>query len=249
MAIFLTQSVTAVGIYAKASFLAAGGTAPYTYSVVAGGAGGTINSSTGMYTAPAAFNSDPLKAYDTIRVVDAAAAATTARILVGSPLLLLCDIIQNQLGLSTGRVYLWDQKIMQPNDSGLYVAISVPHCKPFANVNRQVSGGAGVLNSAQFVSMVALVDIDIISKGPTARDRKEEVLLALASNYAQQQQNANSFFIGTLPAHGAFINLSDIDGAAIPYRYKISINMQYAYEKTTAVQFFDEFELEETIDQ
>lgn len=241
MAISLTQSITAVAPRVPASFLAVGGAEPYMYSVSAGGAGGTINASTGVYTAPVSMSAEPQKLYDTIRVVDASNATTTARILVGTPLFLFCDIIQRELELADGRVYVWDQKIMQPTDSGLYVAVSMPSCKPFANVNRY-SGTVSESVANQYVSMLATVDIDIISRGVAARDRKEEVILALNSTYAQQQQEINSFYIGKLPAGSRFINLSDIDGAAIPYRYRVSVNLQYAVSKAKPIDYFDDFE-------
>lgn len=234
MAISLSQSATAVSANAPASFLAVGGSRPYTFSVLTGGAGGTINPSTGQYVAPSSLNSDPAKSYDTIHVIDASAATANATILVGNALLLFCDIIQNQMGLDNNHCYLWDQKINQPKDYSIYIAISVSHCKPFGNINQ--SGGT-IQN--KFVNMWALLDIDIISRGPAARDRKEEVILALNSQYAQQQQTLNGFKVGTLPT--GFVNLSNIDGAAIPYRFKISVAMQYAYQKTQAAQYYDTF--------
>jgi hypothetical protein len=239
-ALALTQSITALAVNLTSSFLATGGTPPYTYSVVPGGAGGSINSSSGLYTAPAVVNSNPNQLYDTVRVTDSASATANAQILVGTPLLLLCDILQSELWLAQGRVYLWDQKIMQPTDAGLYVAVSVPSCKPFANTTQPDGSGSG-LNSVQVVNMLATVDIDIISRGPDARDRKEELILALNSVYAQSQQEINSFLIGKLPAGSRFLNLSEIDGAAIPYRYKISINMQYAVTKIKPVSYYDTF--------
>lgn len=244
MILALTQSATAIAAGLTASFLANGGSAPYVYAVLPGGAGGTINPTTGVYTAPAAATSDPASAYDTVQVVDNTLATTTAQILVGTPLLLLCEILQKELGLVQGRVYIWDQKIMQPTDSGLYVAVSVPSCRPFGNVNRVASNGG--LESQQFVTMQATVTIDAISRGPAARDQKELIILALGSTYAEQQQEANSFLIGRLPAAGRFINLSEVDGAAIPYRYQISINMQYAVSKSSQVPYFDQFQAAQT---
>lgn len=237
MSLAIGQTLTAIGPNLTASFLATGGVAPYVYSVIPGGAGGSIDSSTGLYTAPATVPSNPAQLNDTIQVTDSTSATATTSILVGNPLLLFSDIIQNQLGLDSNHCYLWDQKIFQPTDSGLYVAISVIRCKPFANVNEHASG-----DSNQYLSMYAVLDIDIISRGPAARDRKEEVLLALNSDYSELQQEANSFSIGRLAAGGQFINLSNIDGSAIPYRYKISVAMQYAYIKSTATPYFDTFE-------
>jgi len=239
MSLSLAQTLTAIGPGLTSSFLVAGGTGPYTYSVRPNGAGGTINSS-GLYTAPASVGETPQTLYDTIQVVDSTTPtplSATATILVGTPLLLFCEIIQNQLGLAQGRVYLWDQKVFQPTDSGLYVAVSVPSCKPFAN-NTSYDGNG---NAIQSVNMLATVDIDIISRGPAARDQKEQVMLALMSDYSQLQQTANSFLIAKLPPGSRFLNLSNIDGAAIPYRYKISVNMQYFVTKTQATPYYNTF--------
>lgn len=237
MTLSVSQSVTALGPLIPASFLASGGTDPYTYSVLPGGAGGVIDPDTGAYLAPAGIPANPDVAFDTIQAEDSLGDTGTARIFVATPLLLFCDILQHELELADGRVYIWDQKIMQPKDSGLYVAVSVPSCHPFANTTKPASTDAG-LDAQQAVHMMAVVDIDIISRGPAARDRKEEVILALNSIYAQQQQEINGFYVGKLKS-AIFNNISGVDGAAIPYRYRISVNMQYTVTKVKAVQYFD----------
>lgn len=238
MTLALTQSLSAVAANITSSFLGVGGTPAYTYSVIPGGAGGTINASTGVYTAPIVASSDPKFAYDTIRVTDSLAATATAQILVGTPLILFCDILRHEMGLAADQVYLWDQKIFELTDSRPFIAVSVPICKPFGNISSFTSEVSG-LNQNQAVNMMAQVDIDIISRGPAARDRKEEIILALNSVYAEQQMEANSFYIGRISKH--FINLSYVDGAAIPYRYKISCQMQYLFNKVQAAQYFDTF--------
>lgn len=241
MTLSLTQSVTAVGVGIQASFLAIGGTFPYTYEVLTGGAGGVIDSDTGVYIAPLTVDPNDLQLqFDTIQVTDGTAATATAQIAIGTPLILFCEVIQHEMGLANGRVYLWDQKIMQPKDSDLYIAVSVPRCRPFANSTETVSGVG--LDAVQSVNMQATVDIDIISRGPAARDRKEEVVLAFNSIYAQQQQEINSFYIAKLPPNSGFINLSNVDGAAIPYRYRISVNLQYFVSKTKPAQYFDNYQ-------
>ena len=66
--------------------------------------------------------------------------------------------------------------------------------------------------------------------------------MALNSVYSESQQEGNSFSIGRLPAHGGFRNLSMVDGAAIPYRYQISINIQYAVSSQQSIEYFDTFQ-------
>jgi len=99
MAITLAQTATAVAPGITASFLAGGGVSPYVYSVKSGGAGGTINANSGIYTAPAQMGTTALTLYDVIQAIDNVGAIVTSKILVGNALFLLCDIIQTQLGL------------------------------------------------------------------------------------------------------------------------------------------------------
>ena len=108
------------------------------------------------------MGSSPETIYDTIQARDALGAIATAQILIGTPLFLFCDIIQKFLGLAPGRVYLWDQKIMQPTDSDLYVAVSMPMCRPFGNNAEHDSSGNLVLST----NLLATLDLDIISRGP-----------------------------------------------------------------------------------
>lgn len=236
MTLTMSQTFSAVGPNITSSFLASGGTGPYTYSVQPGGAGGVIDASTGVYTAPALVPANPSQLYDTIKAVDTLTNMGSAQIFVGDPLLLFCEIIQNQMGLQNGRVYLWDQKVFQPSDAGLYVAVSVLVPRVYANIKSHTPTSGG-LNSNQSLNVAATLQIDIMSRDTSALTRKEEVLLALNSDYSEKQQNANSFYIGKIPPGAQFTNLSLVDGAAIPYRFVISLIMQYSYAKTQPVDY------------
>lgn len=240
----LTQNFKAIAPGLTASFLGTGGTPPYTYTVRPLGAGGVIDPNLGIYTAPTLMNGgqyvSPKQLFDTIQLADNAGGIVTSQILVGNALFLFCDIIQTCLGLSNGRVYLWDQKMGQPTDAGLYVAVSMLQCKPIGNVN-SFDGSGSNTNSDQFVSMWAQLQVDIISRDTEARDRKEEILMALDSDYSRLQQSANSFYIGKMPPGSQFVNLSSQDGAAIPYRYNIAVAMQYAVSKVVPVGSFITF--------
>ena len=238
MTLTLVSNVSAIGAGLTTYFLATGGTAPYVYTVVSGpnAAGGSINASTGQYSSPVVLPASVQNAYDTILVTDSLAATTTLQILIGSPLILLCDILQKQLSLPNDHIYLWDQKLTEPHDYNLYVAVSVLNSKPFGNSN---FFDGTTQQSIQTINMLDNIQIDIISRGPAARDRKAEILMALNSNYAEQQQEFNSFFIGKIS--NSFINLSQIDGAAIPYRFQIETTLQYFSKLIQSVPYYDTF--------
>lgn len=230
MSLRIIGNTKALGYGVPSPYTAIGGTAPYTYAVVPDGAGGTIDPSSGLYTAP---NNN---GQERIMVVDSVGTRAYLTIRIGSAVHLLCDIIQTEMGLAEGRVFLWDQKIFEPTDSGLFVVANVLSCKPFGNTLTQDVEGDTVTQSANFY---ASVQLDAISKSMEATNRKEELLMALRSIYAEQQQEVNSFSIGTIST--SFTNLSMVDGAAIPYRFAITLGLQYLVRKNSSIPYFDTF--------
>lgn len=239
MSLTLTSNYSAVVPTANfVQFLASGGAAPYTYQVMSGGAGGAIDSSLGFYTAPDTMTAyPPSKLFDTVQATDSLGATGTSQVMVATPLFLICDIIHQGMGLDPFHCFLWDQKVFQPTDSGLYVTVALSSCKPFSNSFKELPDGT----IQQYTSMYGRIDFDAISRGPAARDQKELIILALNSFYSQSQQTANGFYLGKVPIMGGFINLSQIDGDAIPYRYKISFAIQYTVALTNAVPYYDTF--------
>jgi hypothetical protein len=233
----ISPSIAELAVGVPRPMAAFGGTPPYTFTLVGAG---NFNASTLIYTAPSVQpepNAQPI-----LRVVDDVGDEAEAEIFICTPLQLLGRIIQREMGLSDGRVYLWDQKINAPTDKGLFIAISALNPKAYANINKFNY----VTNRQEQSSNWATgVDIDIISRGPEARDRKEEVVMALKSQYSLQQQELNSFSIASLPT--AIRNLSEIDGAAIPYRFNFSVNLLYNVRKIQPAEYFDTFETPELL--
>jgi hypothetical protein len=235
MAISILQNATAVAPNGlTVPFSGTGGTAPYQYAVLSGGVGGSINSS-GIYTSPSGTG------VDTIQVTDSLGAKATTEILVANALELFCDIIQNQMGLAQGRVFLWNQKQFVPTDQGLWIPIAILSCKPYSNT-RVIQGLSPTgMNQVQSVNMQALVDLHAVSRGPEARDQKELIIMALKSIYAQQQQELNSFYIA--PITTGFTSISHLEGAAIPYRFSMTLMIQYVVTQTSAIPYYSSFSI------
>lgn len=213
-------------------FVGIGGVAPYAYSLQSGT--GSVNAATGIYTSPETPPS-PRDPRIVLLVTDANGDTVTAPIVVGTPLELICDIIRTEMGLANDRVWEWDQKINEPEDQSLFIVVSELTCKPFSNKNTINEYG----ESVQSTNFLTTLSIDIKSRGTSARVRKEEVVMALNSNYAESQMELNNFRIYNIPA--SFINFSGLDGAAIPYVFNISANLVYSVVKTQAVPYYDDF--------
>jgi hypothetical protein len=236
MSISLLQNATAVAYGGtNLPFQAVSGVAPYTYSVQAGGAGGSINPSTGLYVSPSNTGVDTIIAIDS---TTPSPQMVTATVIVATPIELVCDIIRKQMGFSTDQVWLYNQKVNIPNDSRPYVTVGVLTCKPFGNSTSWDSSGSG-LGAVQSTNFLATLSIDILSRGIQALELKERVLLTLSSIYAEQQMELNSFRIFQISTN--FVNLSEVDGAAIPYHFNISVGLQYFVKTTQSVGYFDTF--------
>ena len=239
MALSIAQTKTALGAGLTASFLASGGTPPYSYYVAPGGAGGSIDPSTGLYTAPATLPTAPgLGKNDIVVGNDSLGAAVTTQIAILDPLHLLLEIIKNEMDLDDPHCFLWDQKIFKPGDAGLYILASVPGIKVIGNNIDQ--GPAGWDQAVQYVSVCAAVDINVVSTDSSALYRQAEVLMALMSQYSEAQQEANSFQVSRIP--NGFKNISEAEGPAIPYRYVATVALTYGVQKVKANEFYDTFQ-------
>lgn len=236
--LIMRQTATAVGPSIKAFFQAYEGTGPYTYEVLPGGAGGSINASTGAYQAPAVWDPNPRKAYDTILATDAIGDTIESRILVGSPLRLFCEIIQRELGLDEDRVWIFAQKKNKPNDEKLFVNVNVEEAKYFA-ADSALKGGVG-LDNLSYVTYIMTLGVLIESRSTEALWRKDEVALALISNYSLSQQTLNTFGISKLPI-SPMRTRYDMDGPAIPYQFYFRINLNCTMPRNVPIEFYDVF--------
>jgi hypothetical protein len=226
----ISASYTAISPGLTTSLSVIGGNAPYSFSVLPGGIGGTISSS-GIYSAsPNSYGLDTVLVQDSSNPVNQA----TLDILVGSTIQLVCDILQQYLQLSQGQVIIFNTKWTLPTDSRMYIAVGISSLKSFGNSNTTYNGV-----SVQGVNMRAMLDINIMSRSIDALNQKEQVLLAFSSQYAENQMEKNSFFIA--PNASTFVNLSEIDGAAIPYRFVIGCNLLYFVPSVMSTAYFDEF--------
>ena len=142
--------------------------------------------------------------------------------------------------LPSGRVYIWNQKIFEPIDNNLFIVLSLATSEVLGNTNQVVSVESGGMQEIQTINYACLVDIDIKSRGQDAITRKDEILMAINSVYAEQQYEANGFMVLRNSVFG-FKDLSGLDGSAIPYRFRATFRMFYQVTKYTSVPYFSTF--------
>jgi hypothetical protein len=247
MAMTLVGTKTALLPGLTASFAAAGGTAPYSYSVVqyqpgVTGAGGSIDPVSGLYTAPASMPLDPRNFYDQVVATDSSNPPVTAKafVMIGQPWMLVGEIILRVLGLPIDRLWFWKQKVQMPKDPGLFIAISIPHQKPFSSGNfpsgQTTQNGPGADLVTKYSAVQATLDIHLYSRNLEALNRLPEVFMALAGPYSETQQETNGFYLAKLP-HNA-VDMSEVDGDAIPYHYVVTVEMMYTVTKQISPDYY-----------
>ncbi len=96
----------------------------------------------------------------------------------------------------------------------------------------------GEFSEIQDLNQSRLMQIDIYSRNNDARIRYPEVVMALNSNYAQQQMDLYNFKIGTMTND---INLSGLDGGSDINRFTITFNVLVHYQKITPINYYDKF--------
>lgn len=205
------------------NFQAVEGTAPYTFSIVSGG--GSIDPVSGLYQAGNTIETV------VIQVEDATLEVETYTLAVLGHLELFCMVIREELNLTDEQVYIYNQKYMIPKDHRLYIAVGVGAVVPIGVYNK---GGE------QHGNFRGSYEINLISKGRDALDRKEEVLLALSSDRARRVQALNGFYIA--PLSSQFNNLSETEGVSQLFRFNITVNIQYAIAKVNLPDSYDYYD-------
>lgn len=217
-----------------------GSVGAFTFSVLAGGAGGTIDPLTGLYTAPQLSDYNPKKFIDTIQVEDSLGTKGVTTIMVLPVLGLLAHIIQIEMGLTPEQVTLYQQKFKVPNDEKVYVAVGMLTQKPYGSNRTYKDGGVSTLNEIVSTNWKCIAWVEIYSSTNLAFLRKEEIAAAINSTYSEQIQEANNFKIAKMPSQ--FTNISSEHGPGIPYRFNISVSLLYTVSKEKSVPFFDNYE-------
>lgn len=237
MSLSLLQAYSAMALNCTMPFVGSGGTPPYTYSVQAGGVGGTIDASSGVYTSPNSVSTaagSPLT--DTVIVTDSASQTASGTILCGNILNLVCDIVQTAMGLDQDQVYVYNQKYNIPTDSRLYIAIGMLNSKPFSNGGYVLDGAGSGLSVTQSVNMKSVLSIYMLSRGPDALYLQPGLVMALASPYAKAQQEFCGFAL--FPISNSLVSVSQGDGVAIPYVFNLACTVQYFVTNTVPVSYY-----------
>lgn len=154
------------------------------------------------------------------------------------PILIIADIIQNELGLTDSQIFIYNQDYKLPETSGLFIVLVNDSSEVYSNSQKFI---ATQTSSQEVINYLAKEEysINIMSKNSEARTRKEEVVMALVSNYAKEQQDKYQFKIAQIP--NSFTNVSELEGAGMLNRFVVNLSVLTWKQKTKDIPYFDQF--------
>jgi len=166
----------------------------------------------------------------------------------------IIDILTNQMGLDPQRIWVRDQNKKIPPDDNLFITVGMADASPMSVQNYMETRTLPPVPPSEdpTVQEVEIIrtqlreihQVDILSRNTDAITRRWEILAALGSIYAQQQQEKYVFKIGKLPT--TFVNASSAEGGSQLNRFSLLFACFVWYKKEIALnpngsEFYDDF--------
>lgn len=150
------------------------------------------------------------------------------------------------MALDDERANIYDEKWKIPKDEGLFVTVELKSAVAFANRKAHEENEAGGLDQVQTVNAQERYVVGVFSRDLSAYLRKEEVAMAMSSDYAQRVMEDNSFRVSrVLPA----LDLSNLEASAMLRRFDVEVVVLAWYEKRSAVRYYDTFKVKANTEQ
>jgi hypothetical protein len=142
---------------------------------------------------------------------------------------LLRIILLEEMCLKPDHVNLYDQKWVIPPLDDMFIVLEYRNGIPIGNNNYfDTSCPDGIPREVQLVNKLEKIVVRVFSRTDEAMYRKDEVSMALMSQYSQFIQESYSFSIARIMPD---IDLSELEGTAMLKRYDIEVSVYAWYKK------------------
>lgn len=159
---------------------------------------------------------------------------------MNSTLDVIKQILDEQMNMPINRVFAYNSNVELPKDSDLFIPLYYAERTPIANNSKMVTTARGV-EEHQTINMVEDVIIALMSRDTSARDRVQEVFLALNSYYSRNLQAKNKFHISWI---GEAFDKSFLEATSMLNRFDIRIRIFRSYDKINTVDYYNTFNFE-----
>jgi hypothetical protein len=152
------------------------------------------------------------------------------------PIKVLAGILKQEMVLPDGQIMLGLENWEIPKNPGLYIALFYG---PDTVVGQDNVFDPATTSEVQTVAMMHEIAIEAMSFDSSARTRKQEIVQALNSVFAQQELEDNLMKISGLP--DTFLPVPSLEETKWLNRFRISFHMNALYQKTKAVEYYNTF--------
>lgn len=147
----------------------------------------------------------------------------------------IVDIIRKELELKQGNIWIRAQnRKIPPESEELYCVVGVVSFLPISAKSTFENG-----NEVQTVYGRASVQVDLMSRNNSARNRRAELLMALNSYYSKNVQDKYQFRIFEIPQN--FENTSGLQGGSDINRFTLVIRAMVSEQKVKSTDYYDTF--------
>lgn len=150
------------------------------------------------------------------------------------------DIIDKEMEMPSNRVWAYNSSVDLPKDSGLFIVLRMTYRNPYANNRKEKHTSTG-LQSHQTMLVAEDIIISLLSKNTEARDRAQDVQLALNSFYAEQLQEKYHLHIARL---GEVYDASFLEATTRMNRFDVKCKVIRSYDKIKDIDYYDKFSFE-----
>lgn len=148
---------------------------------------------------------------------------------------IIVEILNFEMKMPRDHVWIRNQNKLIPNDTGLYIELGMINSSTISNSTRieEQTDKEDKIHVHQIGELVQqeIIQVDIFSRANDILSRVQEVIQAMDSIYAQQQQEANNFKI--FPNPRSFVDASTAEGGSMLNRYSITFATMVWYRKDT----------------
>ena len=155
------------------------------------------------------------------------------------PIKVVADILAHELPLDSAHIMLNDEKWNIPKDNTIFMVLTyLGPDKTIASSNHTDFSVNPPLEIQQ-TNKLLNIQVDLMSYGSDARARKEEVEMALASQYSKRWQEKYQLQIAKQPA--PLMDVSNLEGTSMLKRFTTTISVTALFTKTKPAEYYETF--------
>lgn len=164
----------------------------------------------------------------------------------------ILDIVKTELALADDHCWIVTQNRIVPDTTGMFLTVQQLSAQPITSISsfHEADESEDYPYTKQVVVLNSKIQINVFSRDNTALTRNWEVIAALRSNYAVEQQQNLQFRlyqisqpmvnVSELNQYSASTTFSPTGGSRI-YQFSVTCVAQYAKDKNTTVSYYDSF--------